>query len=80
ERPDGAEGEVGVIEAVIGTDSPLIGRTAGRLGLHERFGVNLIAVSRQGERLASRLGAIMLQAGDVIVLQGPLELLFERLG
>ncbi|MBL7372984.1 SLC13 family permease, partial [Escherichia coli] len=40
----------------------------------------LIAVSRQGERLASRLGAIMLQAGDVIVLQGPLELLFERLG
>jgi di/tricarboxylate transporter len=80
ERPEGAEGEVGVIEAVIGTDSPLIGRSAGRLGLHERFGVNLIAVSRQGERLASRLGAIVLQAGDVIVLQGPLELLFERLG
>ena len=80
ERPEGAEGEVGVIEAVIGTDCPLIGRSAGRLGLHERFGVNLIAVSRQGERLASRLGAIVLQAGDVIVLQGPLELLFERLG
>jgi di/tricarboxylate transporter len=73
-------GEVGVLEAVIGTDSPLIGRTAGRLGLHERFGVNLIAVSRQGERLASRLGEIMLKPGDVIVLQGPLELLFERLG
>ena len=72
-------GETGVIEAVIGTDSPLIGRTAGRLGLHERFGVNLIAVSRQGERLASRLGEIMLEAGDVIVLQGPLDLLFERL-
>jgi di/tricarboxylate transporter len=72
-------GEVGVIEAVIGTESPLIGRTAGRLGLHERFGVNLIAVSRQGERLASRLGEISLQAGDVIVLQGPLDLLFERL-
>lgn len=73
------EGEVGVIEAVIGTESPLIGRTAGRLGLHERFGVNLIAVSRQGERLARRLGEITLEAGDVIVLQGPLELLFERL-
>jgi di/tricarboxylate transporter len=71
---------VGVLEAVIGTDSPLIGRTAGRLGLHERFGVNLIAVSRQGERLATRLGDIELSAGDVIVLQGPLDLLFERLG
>jgi len=80
EQPEGATGEVGVIEAVIGTESALIGRTAGRLGLHERFGVNLIAVSRQGERLASRLGEISLQAGDVIVLQGPLDLLFERLG
>lgn len=78
-KPEGASGEVGVLEAVIGTDSPLIGRTAGRLGLHERFGVNLIAVSRQGERLARRLGEIVLKAGDVIVLQGPLRLLFERL-
>lgn len=79
-QPDGSTGEVGVIEAVIGTDSALIGRTAGRLGLHERFGVNLIAVSRQGERLSARLGDIELRAGDVIVLQGPLDLLFERLG
>ncbi|KTF70842.1 SLC13 family permease [Sphingomonas sp. HT-1] len=79
-QPDGSTGEVGVIEAVIGTDSTLIGRTAGRLGLHERFGVNLIAVSRQGERLSARLGDIELRAGDVIVLQGPLALLFERLG
>ena len=80
ERAQPLAGEVGVLEAVIGTDSPLIGRTAGRLGLHERFGVNLIAVSRQGARLASRLGEIVLKPGDVIVLQGPLELLFDRLG
>jgi di/tricarboxylate transporter len=80
DKPEGSGRDVGVLEAVIGTDSPLIGRTAGRLGLHERFGVNLIAVSRQGERLATRLGDIELSAGDVIVLQGPLELLFERLG
>jgi di/tricarboxylate transporter len=79
EQPEGS-GEVGVIEAVIGTESPLIGRTAGRLGLHERFGVNLIAVSRRGDRLARRLGDVMLEAGDVIVLQGPLDLLFEQLG
>ena len=79
DKPEGS-GSVGVLEAVIGTESALIGRTAGRLGLHERFGVNLIAVSRQGERLATRLGEIELSAGDVIVLQGPLDLLFERLG
>ena len=53
---------------VIGTDSPLIGRTAGWACIECR---REPAVSRQGEWLASRLGAIMLQA-DGIVLQGPL--------
>jgi di/tricarboxylate transporter len=80
DRPVEGGDDVGVIEAVIGTGSVLIGQTAARLGLHERFGVNLIAVSRRGERIARRLAEVQLRAGDVIVLQGPLELLFERLG
>ncbi|MBX3563736.1 MAG: SLC13 family permease [Sphingomonas sp.] len=78
-RPKEGGDEIGVIEAVIGTGSVLIGQTALRLGLHERFGVNLIAVSRQGERISKRLAEVQLHAGDVIVLQGPMELLFERL-
>lgn len=71
--------EVGVSEAVIGTNSPLIGTTAKRLHLQARYGVNLIAVSRQGKRLTQKLGETVLVAGDVIVLQGPLPLLPERL-
>ncbi len=71
--------DVGVIEAVLNLESPLIGETAGRLQLRDRFGVNLIAVSRRGERLARRLGNIILQAGDVVVLQGPLAQLPEKL-
>ena len=70
---------IGVLEAVIKADSALIGRTAGRLLLRERFGINLIAVSRAGENLTSRIGQIVLQAGDVIVLQGPTTLLPDRL-
>ena len=42
-----------MIEAVIGTDSLLVGRTAGQSALQERLGVNLIAVSRGGERLTN---------------------------
>lgn len=80
EVPEGSEeDEVGVIEAVVNTDSPLAGQTAGRLDLQQRFGVNLIAVSRQGERLTRRLANIALRPGDVIVLQGPLSLLPEQL-
>jgi di/tricarboxylate transporter len=47
--------------------------------LHDRHGVNLIAVSRRGERITSRLRDIVLCAGDVIVLQGTLDTLPERL-
>ncbi len=70
---------VGVIEAVITTDSALIGRTAGRLLLRERLGMNLIAVSRAGEHLTRKPGQIVLRAGDVLVLQGPLDLMPQRL-
>jgi di/tricarboxylate transporter len=64
--------EIGTLEAVIGPGSLLIGNTAGRLALHDRFNVNMIAVSRSGDRLTERLRDIRLYAGDVIVLQGPL--------
>jgi di/tricarboxylate transporter len=62
--------EVDAIEAVIGEHSILIGWSAQRLALYDRFNVNLLAVSRKGERLTERLGAITLRLGDVIVLQG----------
>ncbi len=70
---------VGVIEAVVGRDSLLIGQAAGTLALHERFGVNLIAVSRRGERITKRLRDVALCPGDVVVLQGPLSIMPEQL-
>ncbi|WP_374651213.1 SLC13 family permease [Rhizorhabdus sp.] len=80
ELPEGSEGdEIGVIEGVIGASSVLEGQTAGRLRLQERYGVNLIALSRSGERLTRELGQTRLNPGDVVVLQGPLGLLPDRL-
>jgi di/tricarboxylate transporter len=76
---DTESSQIGVIEAVIGSDSLLVGEAAGRIELHERHGVNLIAVSRRGERFTERLRDIVLKPGDVIVLQGPLSTLPERL-
>ncbi|WP_375196821.1 SLC13 family permease [Sphingobium sp.] len=80
EGDEAAEGDdIGVIEAVVTTDSALIGRTAGRLLMRERLGINLIAISRAGERLTAKPGQIVLRAGDVLVLQGPMSLLPDRL-
>ena len=70
---------IGVIEAVVERGSILAGRAAGRIELHARHGVNLIAVSRRGERITERLRDIVLCPGDVIVLQGPLDTLPERM-
>jgi di/tricarboxylate transporter len=58
------------VEAVIGEHSSLIGWSAQQLALYDRFNVNLLAVSRKGERISERLGAVRLRLGDVLVLQG----------
>ncbi len=62
--------EVRVVEAVIGAESDLIGKTAKGLALNETYGVNLLGVSRAGYRLAGRLATIRMKAGDILVLQG----------
>jgi di/tricarboxylate transporter len=59
---------VGVIEAVVTADSVLIGRAAEKVALHDRYGVNLLAISRAGNRMVRGLGNTVLRAGDIIVL------------
>ena len=72
--------EIGVMEAVVGEDSPLVGRTAAQEKLDERHGVHLLAVSRRGRRITQRMRAVRLEKGDVIVLRGHLPSLPETLG
>ena len=75
----GTPGEIGVIEAVVNKGSRLEGQTAGGLNLQRMFGVNLIAISRRGERLSRRLANTILRPGDVVVLQGALDTMPDRL-
>jgi di/tricarboxylate transporter len=82
DRPLGKEearDEVGAIEAVVGLDSVLADRTVEQVALYQRFGVNLLAVSRRGERITERLRSVRLRAGDTVVLQGVLRFLPETL-
>jgi di/tricarboxylate transporter len=72
--------EIGVTEAVITPDSPLVGNSAGHLKLFDRYAVNLLAVSRTGRRSTRRLRALKLRAGDVVVLRGNLAAMPETLG
>jgi di/tricarboxylate transporter len=66
-------------EAIIGAGSSLIGWSAQKIDLFERLNINLLAISRKGKRLTQRPGAIPLELGDIIIVQGDRRLLPELL-
>lgn len=70
---------LGTVEAVVTVGSDLIGRSAADLHLRERYGVNILAVSRRGRRTTARLRRLAFNLGDVIVFQGRLDAIYETL-
>lgn len=64
------EDEIGLVELVVLPQSGLIGRTASDIQLRTRYGINLLAISRQGQRSVTRLRSTALHAGDVLLMQG----------
>jgi di/tricarboxylate transporter len=49
------------------------------MGLFERTGINLLAVSRREKRFTERLSHIRLEAGDIVLLQGPEDEIGEQM-
>jgi di/tricarboxylate transporter len=69
--------DVTLMEAVVPPRSRIERRSANAVRLRSRYGVNLIAVSRQGTPIRERLRTLPLEAGDVLLLQGDAERLPE---
>ncbi|QGT79131.1 SLC13 family permease [Guyparkeria halophila] len=83
EETDKTAGELTLAEAIVAPNSRLVGNSAGALDLRERFGVNVLAVARQGKRLKQRISHIRFLPGDILLLQGREESLpgaMSRLG
>ena len=70
-------GDFTLMELVVMPGSPLAGRSARDLLLRTRYGVNLLALSREGERAKKRLRSIALRSGDLLLMQGPPESISE---
>jgi di/tricarboxylate transporter len=69
-----------VVEAVVLPDSPLVRRNVASLALRDRYGLSLLALSRQGSRIVKRLDTVSIEAGDLLLLKGgPSELMDERI-
>ena len=67
--------EIIVQEMVAMPGAMLIGRSARDMELRTRFGINLLAISRQGHRSISRLRSTPIRGGDVLLMQGAPEVL-----
>ncbi len=71
--------DLAVVEAVVEPRSPLVGTTVEDVSLRERFGVNLLALSRRGRPIRQRLRRVRFQLGDLVVLQARASGLSETL-
>jgi len=73
--------DVGTVEAVITSDSELVNATARQLALRSRFGVNILAIRKQSARgkAGRRLSTTQFHSGDVIVLQGNMDVMPQTL-
>jgi di/tricarboxylate transporter len=65
-----ATDEIVLVELAVLPQSHMVGRSASDVMLRSRYGVNLLAVSRQGERSTARLRTMLFAAGDVLLVQG----------
>ncbi|MBV18077.1 MAG: SLC13 family permease [Thalassospira sp.] len=75
--------DISLIELAVLPNAAFIGRSATDIRLRNRYGINLLAVSRQGRRSMARLRTMTMQAGDVLLMQGPPEAIYDfgnRLG
>lgn len=66
---DDALDELRTVEAVVQPQSDLIGHSAARADLQQRHGVRLVAVARGDTRFTDRLRDIVIQPGDMLVMQ-----------
>lgn len=78
EKAIGSE-EISIVEAVVMADAPISNQTAVSLRMRNRFGVNLLAVSRQDKKIKKRLDHVKFKVGDVLLLQGNAEKINESL-
>jgi di/tricarboxylate transporter len=76
-REDIKTEDVEVMEAVVMTNSFIIGRTAKAMRIRNRYGINILGVAREGVRIRQSPDSVKFIVGDILLLQGPPDTLSE---
>ncbi len=62
--------EVGMAEATLAPRSGLVGRSLEEIAFRDRYGVQVLAIWREGKAIRSGLAQLALRVGDALLLQG----------
>jgi di/tricarboxylate transporter len=69
-REDLNAAEIGLTEVILLPGSSLSGRTLKGVDFRQHYGLQVLAINRQGETLTRKMSRIRLRVGDVLVVQG----------
>lgn len=69
-RPDGAPASTTLFEVAVSPRSPMIEARVSELELPAGFGVDVLAILRDGHALLDRVADVRLQGGDMLLLSG----------
>ncbi len=67
-----------LVEAVVSHRCPLVGKSIREGQFRTRYGAAVIAVARGDQRVPGKLGDVVLEAGDVLLLEAPSSFLSHR--
>jgi di/tricarboxylate transporter len=71
------DNDVVLRELAVLPGSNIVGRSARDLRLRTRYGLNLLAVAREGHPPRARLRTLKIKSGDLLMMQGPAEVLTD---
>ena len=77
DESDDRDEDIVLRELAVLPGSTIIGRSSSDLRLRTRYGLNLLAVSREGRTPQARLRQLKLKSGDLLLMQGPAEMIAE---
>lgn len=62
--------EAELVEVILMPGSPMLGRTLKRVRFRERYGLQVLAINRQGETIRRKISQVQLRLGDMLLVQG----------
>jgi di/tricarboxylate transporter len=70
---DLVSGNIGLVEAILSPHTTLTGKTLRQLNFREKYGLNVLAIWRQGQAYRANVRDTSLRFGDALLLLGPKE-------